>query len=371
MPRVSLKQLLLAGSHFGHLTRRWNPKMDKYIFMQKNGIHIIDLKKTQFKLEEACNFLQHIVQRGDDVLFVGTKPQAREMIREETERIDMFYVNERWLGGMLTNFRTIRNSIRKLDDLEMMETNGTYQKLNKKEILQVERQKAKLLKVLGGVRKMKRLPGAVFVIDIRKEDIAVHEAHKLGIPVFAIIDTNADPTTVEYPIPANDDAYKSIALITHIIADAVEEAKLLRQEKAGLEEELAEKQEKKGKKPQESAPVRKPARRRRSPGPAAEGKSDSPQDVTAAEKPAGKPARQDVAVEEKADTGQKPARKVPVKKEVADTEQTPVKKASVKKDVADTEQKPVKKASVKKDVADTEQKPVKKTPVKKEEPEEK
>jgi len=323
MPRASLKQLLLAGSHFGHLTRRWNPKMEKYIFMQKNGIHIIDLKKTQFKLEEACNALQHIVQRGDDVLFVGTKPQSREMIQDEATRVDMFYVEERWLGGMLTNFRTIRNSIRKLDEFDEMEKDGTYDKLNKKEILQVERQKAKLLKVLGGMRKMKRLPGAVFVIDINKESIAVHEAQKLGIPVFAIVDTNADPTTVEYPIPANDDAYKSIALITHVVADAIEEAKLLRQEKVELEEELKEKQERKQKK---AAPAQKPVRRRRSTKPAGEEKSAVAKDE----------------VEEK-----KPAKKAAVKKDEAE-EKKPAKKAAVKKDEAE-EKKPAKKTAAKKD----------------------
>jgi small subunit ribosomal protein S2 len=327
MPRASLKQLLLAGSHFGHLTRRWNPKMDKYIFMQKNGIHIIDLKKTQFKLEEACNALQHIVQRGDDVLFVGTKPQSREMIQEEATRVEMFYVEERWLGGMLTNFRTIRNSIRKLDEFDEMEKDGTYQKLNKKEILQVERQKAKLLKVLGGMRTMKRLPGAVFVIDINKESIAVHEAQKLGIPVFAIVDTNADPTTVEYPIPANDDAYKSIALITHVVADAIEEAKLLRQEKVELEDELKEKQERQQKK---AAPAKKPARRRRSPQPAGDEKVDAAPRAETEEK--------------------KPVRKAAVKKdEVA--EKKPVKKAATPKEETD-EKKPAKKAVAKDGEAD-------------------
>ncbi len=353
MPRVSLKQLLLAGSHFGHLTRRWNPKMEKYIFMQKNGIHIIDLKKTQFKLEEACNAMQHIVQKGDDILFVGTKMQAREMIKEETERIEMFYVNERWLGGMLTNFRTIRNSIKRLDELDAMETNGTYQKLNKKEILQVERQKQKLLKVLGGVREMKRLPGAVFVIDVNKEDIAVHEAQKLGIPVFAIVDTNTDPTTIEYPIPANDDAYKSIALITHVIADAVAEAKLLRQEKVELKEELAEKQEKREKAP----PAKKPARRRRAP------KSDEKPAATRAETPAAekKPAAKQAAAKPEAEKSaeKKPARKAPVRK-----------KAESKTDADTTEKKPAKKPAARKPTAkkvdaDATEKPARKPAAKK------
>jgi len=257
MSRVTIKQLLLAGAHFGHLTRRWNPKMSKYIFMEKNNIHIIDLQKTQRLLEEACNAIQHIVERGEDVLYVGTKSQAREMLKEEADRVDMFYVSERWLGGMLTNFRTIRNSVKTLETFESMATNGTYGKLHKKEILMVERKKEKLDRVLGGIRNMRRLPGALFVVDIRMEDIAVKEAHKLGIPVFAITDTNTDPDTVDYPIPANDDAYKSIALITHIVTDAILEAKMLRQEKAEVAEEEAVKQETK------ATPERKPRRRTR------------------------------------------------------------------------------------------------------------
>ncbi len=237
MSRITIKQLLLAGAHFGHLTRRWNPKMRPYIFMQKNGVHIMDLKKSQILLDEAANKLGAIVQKGGDVLFVGTKDQARDVIKEEAERCSMFFVNNRWLGGMLTNFRTIRNSIRTLEVLESKEKDGTYERLRKKEILSIERQKEKLTAVLGGIRNMKRLPQAVFVVDTIKEDIAIKEARKLGITVFGICDTNSDPGVVDYVIPANDDAYKSIAIITKVLADAVEEARMLRKDGFGAEGE--------------------------------------------------------------------------------------------------------------------------------------
>jgi small subunit ribosomal protein S2 len=230
MSRITIKQLLLAGSHFGHLTRRWNPRMRPYIFMQKNGVHILDLKKTHVLLEEACNRMGSIVAKGGDVLFVGTKDQARDVIKEEAERCGMYYVNERWLGGMLTNFRTIRNSIRTLETLEAKAKDGTYDRIRKKEILSIERQKEKLLDVLGGIRNMKRLPQAMFVVDTVKEDIAIKEARKLGIPVFAICDSNSDPSVVDYVIPANDDAYKSIAVITNALAESIEEGRVLRKE---------------------------------------------------------------------------------------------------------------------------------------------
>ncbi|HUL42872.1 MAG TPA: 30S ribosomal protein S2 [Bacteroidota bacterium] len=223
MPRIELADLLGAGSHFGHLTRRWNPKMKPFIFMERNGIHIIDLKKTQELLEEACNAISHIVGDGKRVLFVGTKKQASQVIEEEARRAAQFYVAERWLGGMLTNFTTIRKSVKRLTNIEKMESDGTYDKLTKKETLVLDREKEKLHKVLSGVVEMTRLPGALFVVDIKKEEIAVKEARRLGIPVFAIVDTNCDPTMVDYPIPANDDAIKSIQAITKFIADAVVE----------------------------------------------------------------------------------------------------------------------------------------------------
>ncbi len=225
MPRVELSDLLNAGAHFGHLTHRWNPKMKPFIFMEKNGIHIIDLKKTQQLIEEAGNALAKLVSEGKRVLFVGTKKQAKDVIREEAERCGQFYVTERWLGGMLTNFTTIRKSVKRLNNIEKMETDGTFDKLTKKEVLHIQREKERLQKVLYGVANMSRLPGALYVVDIKKEAIAVSEAKRLRIPVFAIVDTNVDPTPIDYPIPANDDAIKSIQLITRVIADAVNEGK--------------------------------------------------------------------------------------------------------------------------------------------------
>jgi small subunit ribosomal protein S2 len=237
MSRVTVPQLLLAGAHFGHLTRRWNPKMRPYIFMEKNGIHILDLKKTATLLEDASNRIGKIVADGGDVLFVGTKDQAQDVMKDEATRCGMHYVSERWLGGMLTNFRTIRNSIRTLEAMEEKQTDGTYERISKKEILQIERQKAKLEQTLGGIRNMKRLPGAIFVVDTVREAIAVSEARKLQIPVFAICDTNSDPDLVDYIIPANDDAFKSIAVITKCLADSVDEARSLRKEGFGQEGE--------------------------------------------------------------------------------------------------------------------------------------
>ncbi len=221
MPHVELADLLNAGAHFGHLTRRWNPKMKPFIFMERNGIHIIDLKKTQELLVAAGNAISQIVSDGKKVLFVGTKKQASMVIQEEARRCNQFYVCERWLGGMLTNFTTIRKSVKRLTNIEKMETDGTYDKITKKEALVLDREKEKLQGVLSGVVEMTRLPGALFVIDIKKEEIAVKEAKRLGIPVFAIVDTNCDPTLVDYPIPANDDAIKSIQTITKVFADAV------------------------------------------------------------------------------------------------------------------------------------------------------
>ncbi|MBI3189137.1 MAG: 30S ribosomal protein S2 [Ignavibacteriales bacterium] len=221
MPRVELADLLNAGSHFGHLTRRWNPKMKQYIFMERNGIHILDLKKTQNLVDDACKALMKIAADGKRILFVGTKLQARMVIEEEAKRCGQFYVSERWLGGMLTNFTTIRKSVKRLTNIEKMETDGTYDKITKKEILQLDREKAKLNDILSGVVEMTRLPGALFVVDIKKEDIAVKEARRLSIPVFAIVDTNCDPTTVDYVIPANDDAIKSIQVITKAVTDAI------------------------------------------------------------------------------------------------------------------------------------------------------
>ncbi len=224
MPNVSIQQLLKAGTHFGHLTRRWDPKMSKYIFGAKHGIHIIDLKKTQVCIDAACNALSEVVRKGEKVLLVGTKKQAKDIIRSEAERIKMPYVCERWLGGMLTNFSTIRKSLKTLMTLERYSTDGTYEKISKKERLTIEKDKAKLDRALGGFRDMKKLPGAVFIADIKKEHIAVAEARKLNIPIIAIVDTNTDPDLVQYPIPGNDDAFKSIGLITRALTEVMEEA---------------------------------------------------------------------------------------------------------------------------------------------------
>jgi small subunit ribosomal protein S2 len=225
MPEITLQQLLMAGAHFGHLKRRWNPKMKPFIFMERSGIYIIDLNKTLNNLLEACKAIAKIVQGGEKALFVGTKKQAKDIIKVEAERCGMPYVTERWMGGTLTNFSTIKKSVKHLKNLEKMASDGSYDNLLKKEILNIEREKEKLERSLGGIKDMARLPGGIFAVDTKKEAIAVAEAKKLGIPVFGIIDTNSDPDPIDFPIPANDDAFKSISLIVHTIADAVIESR--------------------------------------------------------------------------------------------------------------------------------------------------
>jgi len=225
MPVVSMKQLLEAGVHFGHQTRRWNPKMAKYIFTDRNGIYIIDLQKTVRKMDEAYRFVKKLAADGGIVLFVGTKKQAQEAVREEAERCGMYYVNQRWLGGMLTNFSTIRKRIDRLHELEKMEEEGLFESLTKKEVAKLLHEKEKLNKFLGGIKNMERLPDAVFIVDPRKEKIAVAEARKLDIPIVAIVDTNCDPDEIDYVIPGNDDAIRAIRLLTSKIADAVLEGK--------------------------------------------------------------------------------------------------------------------------------------------------
>ncbi len=221
MSRVELEALLTAGAHFGHLTRRWNPKMKPYIFMERNGIHVIDLKKTQEMLEAACNAVSNVVAENKRILFVATKKPAREVVRSEAVRCNAFYVTERWLGGMLTNFSTIRKSVKRLTNIEKMESDGTFESITKKERLFLNREREKLQGVLSGVVEMSRLPGMIFVVDVKKEAIAVSEARRLGVPVVAVVDTNCDPEIIDYPIPANDDALKSVQVITKAIADAV------------------------------------------------------------------------------------------------------------------------------------------------------
>lgn len=224
MSVISMKQLLEAGVHFGHQTRRWNPKMAEYIFTERNGIYIIDLQKTVRKIEEAYFFVREVVMNGDDILFVGTKKQAQDSIREEALRCGQFYVNARWLGGMLTNFKTIQQRIERLKQLEAMEQGGLFDVLPKKEVIKLRAEMEKLEKYLGGIKDMRKLPGAMFVVDPRKERNAILEARKLGIPVVAIVDTNCDPDEVDYVIPGNDDAIRAVRLIASKMADAVIEA---------------------------------------------------------------------------------------------------------------------------------------------------
>lgn len=220
-----VKQLLEAGVHFGHQTRKWNPKMEKYIFGKKEGIYIINLEKTAALLLEACKFLNEVAIAGSYILFVGTKKQAQSIIKEEAEKIGLFYINQRWLGGALTNFLTIRKSVKKIDSFEQMKEDGTYDSLSKKERSTIDKKIAKLLKNLAGIRKMDRLPGAIFVIDAKKEEIAVHEANKLSIPVVALADTDCDPDKINYVVPGNDDAMKSIGFITSIIAKSIKQGR--------------------------------------------------------------------------------------------------------------------------------------------------
>ena len=225
MSVISMKQLLEAAVHFGHQTRRWNPKMAQYIFTERNGIYIIDLQKTVKKVEEAYKFTKEIAETGKPILFVGTKKQAQEAIKEEAERCGMFYVNERWLGGMLTNHKTIKTRIEKLRKLEKMEEEGTFNVLPKKEVIKLRAEKEKLEKYLNGIKDMPELPGAIFVVDPRKENIAIQEAHRLGIPVIGIVDTNCDPEQLDFAIPGNDDAIRAVKLITGAMATAIIEGR--------------------------------------------------------------------------------------------------------------------------------------------------
>lgn len=234
MARTTYQDLLDAGVHFGHLTRKWDPKMAKYIFMERNGIHIIDLNKTLTKLEEAASAIKQIVKSGRKVLFVATKKQAKEIIAQQAKEVNMPFVTERWLGGMLTNFATVRKSIKKMSNIDKMQKDGTYDVLSKKEKLMIQRERIKLENLLGGIADLNRLPAALFIIDVKKEHIAVSEAMKLNIPTFAMVDTNSDPSNIDFPIPSNDDASKSISLIASIIGQAIQE---------GLDERKRDKEE--------------------------------------------------------------------------------------------------------------------------------
>jgi small subunit ribosomal protein S2 len=239
MPRTDFKELLDAGVHFGHLKRKWNPAMAPYIFMERNGIHIIDLEKTIVKLDEAASAMKHIAKSGKKVLFVATKKQAKEIVAEKVRKVNMPYVTERWPGGMLTNFPTIRKAVKKMGSIDKMASDGTFANMSKREKLQVTRQRAKLEKTLGSIVDLTRLPSALFIVDVCKERIAVREAKRLGIPVFAMVDTNSDPSDIDFPIPANDDASKSISLIVDNLCQAIEE---------GLNERKIEKDKEPGQK---------------------------------------------------------------------------------------------------------------------------
>ena len=223
MPKTTFKELLDAGVHFGHLKRKWNPAMAPYIFMERNGIHVIDLEKTITKLDEAASAMKHIAKSGKKVLFVATKKQAKEIVAEKVKKVNMPYVTERWPGGMLTNFPTIRKAVKKMGSIDKMASDGTFMNLSKRERLQITRQRAKLEKNLGSIADLTRLPSALFVVDVCKEHIAVREAKRLGIPIFAMVDTNSDPSEIDFPIPANDDASKSISLIVDLLCQSIDE----------------------------------------------------------------------------------------------------------------------------------------------------
>lgn len=286
MPRTNFNELLEAGVHFGHLKRKWNPAMAPYIFMERNGIHIIDLHKTVVKLEEASNALRQIARSGRKILFVATKKQAKDIVAEKIQEVNMPFVTERWPGGMLTNFPTIRKAVKKMSIIDKMSTDGTFDNLAKRERLQIIRQRAKLEKNFGSIADLNRLPAALFVVDVSKEYIAVREANRLNIPVFAIVDTNSDPGRIDFPIPANDDASKSISIIIDVVAKAIaeglEERKAEREKEAvAKEKKVSEKKEKEKQEPRKTRARKTTARKPRASeneGPAAAEKAGTTKD---------------------------------------------------------------------------------------------
>ena len=322
MSRTNFKELLEAGAHFGHLKRKWNPAMAPYIFMEKNDIHIIDLNKTVVKIEEAANALKHIAKSGKKILFVATKKQAKEIIETTLEGTNMPYVTERWLGGMLTNFPTIRKAIKKMNTIDKMGERGTLDHLSKRERLQISRQRAKLEKTLGSISDLTRLPAAMFIVDINKEHIAVKEAHRLDIPIFAMVDTNSNPNLVDFPIPANDDASASISLIINILTQSIKEGlaerKLEREKDAENKKAAKAKSEKKELEKKEAE--KKEAEKK---------KAESTET-----KKATKVEIEEVIKEEKAPAKKAPAKKTPAKKEDAPAKKAPAKKAPAKKAAA-------------------------------------
>ena len=266
---VEIEQLLESGAHFGHLTRRWNPKMRNFIFMERNGIHIIDLRKTQILVDIARDAVFNIASQGKTVMFVGTKPQAKDIIADKAKECETNYVCERWLGGMLTNFATIRKSIKRLHAIDKMEVDGTFEAITKKERLLHTREKDRLRKIFGGIEDMGRLPGAVFVVDIKKEHIAIKEAKILGIPVIALVDTNCDPETVDYPIPANDDSAKTIELISGVLANAIKEGNEIAKERRAENSAEQERLDKEGEIEDDTKVQRRMRERKRPGGPRA------------------------------------------------------------------------------------------------------
>jgi small subunit ribosomal protein S2 len=319
MSRTNFNELLEAGVHFGHLKRKWNPSMAPYIFMERNGIHIIDLQKTEAKLNEACNALKQIAKSGRKILFVATKKQAKDIVSEKVTSTQMPYVTERWPGGMLTNFPTIRRAIKKMSSIDKMETEGTLKNLAKREKLQITRQRAKLEKMLGSISDMTRLPAAMFIVDVSKEHIAVREAKRLNIPLFAIVDTNSDPTPIDFPIPANDDASKSISLILDKVTDSINEG--LNERKMEKEKEGPAKEGQKGDK-KLNLDAKKTSARKEEETPAEESASTAGEEIKV-EKPkaeekkeAKKPAKKEKTKEEEVKVEEKkPAKKEGAKKE--------------------------------------------------------
>ena len=305
MSRTNFNELLDAGVHFGHLKRKWNPHMAPYIYMERNGIHIIDLTKTSKKLDEACSALKQISKSGRKILFVATKKQAKDIVADTVKRVNMPYVTERWPGGMLTNFPTIRKAVKKMTSIDKMATDGTFDNMSKREKLQITRQRAKLEKNLGSIAELTRLPAAMFIVDISKENIAVREANRLNIPVFAIVDTNSDPNLVDFPIPANDDASKSIALIIGKVCGAIQEGleeRKLERDKEGAKEDKEEEEE-----------VETPKSAGKSSGKKAEVKKDSSEEEEL------EVEDDDEVIEEKPKAKAKPAKK-PVPKKKSDLE---------------------------------------------------
>jgi len=313
MPKTSFNELLDAGVHFGHLKRKWNPAMAPYIFMEKNGIHIIDLNKTEAKLEEAANALKQIAKSGRKILFVATKKQAKDIVSEKVKAINMPYVTERWPGGMLTNFPTIRKAVKKMSSIDKMATDGTFETLSKREKLQIARQRAKLEKMLGSISDLTRLPAAMFIVDVTKEYIAVREAKRLNIPVFAMVDTNSDPKNIDFPIPANDDASKSISLILDYICDSIADG--LNERKMEKEKEVVAAKEKKDKEKEKKEAESKKKEEEKSAAKVAKPEKEAAKAEKSGEKESARAEKKEAKEEAKAEKAEEKESAKPEKKE--------------------------------------------------------